>query len=135
MLHNTLFAGAGATNAHVGESTSFTFQLRDTYSNVIQAQLAVTVGIAQGSTQAKVVVSFVPATATYGVVYTCPSSGVYLMNVTAAGQTGDPYVINVEGALTPGAIVGIVFGSIAFVALVIGVILLIRRKKRIYQPL
>jgi len=48
---------------------------------------------------------------------------------------GRPLVINVEGPLSPGEIVGIVVGCIGAIAVIIGVIVLIRRKKKLYQPL
>ncbi len=107
---NTVVTGDGWKKAHVGEAASFSLMLRDTYSNVILNQLNVTVAIAQGATQAVVAVVFVPASSSYTVTYTCPTAGQYLMTVTEAGLSygGDvPWPINVEGALTAGAIVGI----------------------------
>ncbi len=132
----TAVSGSGATTARAGASTSFTVVVKDSYGNVVTSQVNVTVQISQGTTQAAVAVAFVTG-GSYTVTYMCPSTGTYLLFLSVAGQLygQGPQVINVEGALSPGAIAGIVLGSVAGVAVIVGVILLVRRKKRIYQPL
>lgn len=55
--------------------------------------------------------------------------------ITGLLYNGRPLVINVEGPLSVGEIIGIVVGCIGAVGVAIGVIILIRRKKKLYQPL
>lgn len=111
----------------------------DHYGNVIGEDAKVSVRIYKNTPNAPLAVSvvYVPSTEVWSVVYTAPDSGAYELEVSVQGKVirGGALVITVDPFLSPGIIAAIVLSCVAFVAIVIGIVLLIRRKKRIYQAI
>ena len=112
--------------------------LPDRFNNVISGQNNVTVTISpKNNPSVQVMVGVVFASPVYSVTYTPPGSGVYLVSVYINNLVygGGAQVINVDGPLSVVQIIGIVAGGIGAIALIIGIVILWRRKKKLYQPL
>ena len=136
-IEATKLTGVGVTAARIGEQAQFFVQAEDFYKNIIRTELNITVRIYLGTVFAEVQTAWTPANASWTVTYLCPKKGVYTLDLAVAGipYGGSNLVINVGGGLSGGAIAGIVCGCIAAIALIIGGVVIWKRKKRVYQAI
>lgn len=140
-VSRTQISGVGATTADQGSPARFWLVVEDKFGNVLTNQVNVNVTIYEGTGTPQ---NFVPTVVTYSaqntsyvVQYTCSSSGIFTVQVTIDGTlcTSCPQIIRVGAFLTPGIIAAIVLGCVGGVGLIIGIILIIRRRKRVYQSI
>lgn len=140
----SVVSGAGVTKAHAGVPAKIWVQPKDSFGNVVKSGAAVNCTITRNVATPSAS-DYVPVTSlwdagntTWVFTYTPPSGGQYLLSLTISGAlwNGVPQVINVEGGgMAPGIIAAIVLSIVAAIALVVGVVFIIRRRNKKYQSI
>lgn len=140
-------SGVGASTATVGRKAIFWVVVKDSFGNVIPngptsqvtCQIVANVPNPQPSDSIPTTVTYVATNSSWTVEYTPTVGGPFklVLNLGNNPWRGGTAIINVTGGggLGPGIIAAIVLGCLGGVALIVGIVFLVLRRKKKYQSI